>query len=165
MKKLLSLVIVALLFACEGPEGPRGATGPAGGLIVAESFEETVDLILSEDNYYQYTMVVPLSIELYESDMVLVYRLKGQVDGYDVWQLLPETVYTSSGDQFQYNYEHNFDYITVYIDSSPNFDYNELLPSDIQNQTFRAVILPVDFISSNRININNYNEVEKYLKK
>lgn len=167
MKKLTSLLLLcmAVFFtSCEGDPGPPGPQGPPGydgGIFVAQSFERNINLTAS--NNYQETVVVPLDIELYESDMVLVYHFRGQVDNYDVWEMLPETIYTSSG-EFQYNFEHNYDYITIFIDASATFNYNDLLPSDTMNQIFRVVILPVDFVNSRNIDISNYNEVVEFVK-
>ncbi|WP_053991301.1 hypothetical protein [Mangrovimonas sp. TPBH4] len=163
MKKLFALLMfTSLLFtACEGDQGPPGPPGQDGVYFVGQSFERTMDL--TSANNYQTTVEIPLSIDLYESDMVLVYRLIGQVDGYDVWKLLPETIYTSSG-EFQYNFEHNFDYVTIFMDFSATFNFNELLPSDTLDQIFRIVILPVDFVNSSNIDVTNYDEVMEFVQ-
>ncbi|HPF98096.1 MAG TPA: dihydrolipoamide dehydrogenase, partial [Mangrovimonas sp.] len=81
----------------------------------------------------------------------------------DVWKLLPETVYTNSG-EFQYGFEHNFDYVTIFMDFSSGFNFNDLFPSDNQNQIFRIVVLPVDFVNSSNIDINNYNQVMEFVQ-
>jgi len=163
MKRLLSFISVFALFlnSCEGPQGPPGFDGQNGTNIVGQSFERTINF--TSTNNYQETLEVPLNIELFESDMVLVYRLIGQVDGFDVWKALPETIYIDSVEEFQYNFEHNFDFITIFIESHPTFDFNLLTNDEMLNQTFRIVILPVDFINSNNIDINNYNDVKKFV--
>ena len=164
MKRILSVISVVALFlmSCEGPQGPPGFDGQDGIYLVGQSFERTLDF--TPNNNYQETVEVPLNIDLYESDMVLVYHLKGQVDGYDVWKPLPETVYIDANEEFKYNFEHNFDFITIFIESYPTFDYNLLLDSERLNQTFRIVILPVDLVNSGRIDINNYEDVKQYVK-
>ncbi len=164
MKRILSFFTVfALLFmACEGPEGPPGFDGLNGTNIVGQSFERTIDFTSS--NNYQQTIEIPLDIELFETDMVLVYHLKGQVDGYDVWKSLPETIYLDSGEEFQYNFEHNFDYVTIFIESHPAFDFNLLFDDESINQTFRIVVLPVDFVNSSNIDVNNYSDVIQYVE-
>lgn len=158
MKKIASFFLLAtvLFLSCEGPEGPPGQDG-----FVGQSFERTLNLLPT--NNFQQTVEIPLSIELFETDMVLVYRFLGQVDGYDVWKLLPETVYTNSG-EFQYGFEHNFDYVTIFMDFSSGFNFNDLFPSDNQNQIFRIVVLPVDFVNSSNIDINNYNQVMEFVQ-
>lgn len=161
MKRILSLISVfaLLITSCEGPQGPPGFDGFDGlnGVnFVGQSFERTIDFI---PNGYQETLEIPTNIELLESDMVLIYRLVGQSDGLDIWRLLPETVYTENGGEFRYNFEHNFDFVTIYIDAPTTFNFNSLLDSDLFGQTFRIVILPIDFVNSNALDITNINDV------
>lgn len=167
MTRILSFISVfaLLLTSCEGPQGPPGFDGFDGqdGInIVGQSFERTIDF--TSTNNYQETVEVPLDIELFESDMVLVYHLRGQVDGFDVWKPLPETVYINATEEFKYNFEHNFDFITIFIESHPTFDFNQILDDERINQTFRIVVLPVDFINSKNIDVNNYDDIKKYVK-
>ncbi len=167
MKRILTLISVfTLLFtACEGPQGPPGFDGfdgQDGVNFVGQSFERVIDF--STDNDYQETLEIPIDIELLESDMVLVYRLVDVVDDFDVWKLLPETVFTDNGGFFQYDFEHNFDFVTIFIDAPSTFNFNDLLPSDTDGQTFRIVILPVDFINSINLNLNDFNSVMNYVK-
>lgn len=163
MKRIISIISVfALLFtACEGDPGPPGPQGPQGTYIVGQSFERTVNFTAPN---YQETVEVPLDIQLFETDMVLVYHLKGQFDGYDIWKPLPETVSINSTEEFRYNFEHNYDLITIFIESHPNFDFSLLLDDERINQTFRIVVLPVDFVNSNDIDVSNYSDVMQYVQ-
>ena len=145
MKKItfLLLSLTFILTACEGdpgPPGPPGSSGQNGVNFVGQSFE--VNLDFTSSNNYAETVEIPLDIDLYESDMVLVYRLVDVVDGYDVWKSLPETVYVNDTEEFQYNFEHNFDFVTIFIESHPTFDYNLVLDDERINQIFRVVVLP-----------------------
>ncbi|APY07358.1 hypothetical protein BWZ20_03155 [Winogradskyella sp. J14-2] len=167
MKHILSLITVfTLLFtACEGdpgPPGPPGLPGQNGVNFVGQSFERTINFTSTND--YGVGLEIPLDIELLETDMVLVYRFLGQVDGFDVWRPLPETIYTSGGGEFQYNFEHNYDFVTIYLDAAPEFNFDLLLDEDRLDQTFRIVILPVDFINSNDINVNSFYDVAQYIQ-
>ncbi|WP_400079207.1 collagen-like protein [Winogradskyella sp. R77965] len=167
MKRILSFITVftLLLTACEGPQGPPGfdgfdgqdgQNGQNGVNFVGQSFESTIDFTAPD---YAVSIEVPLDIDLIESDMVLVYHLKDVVDEYDVWKPLPETVYVNSGEEFQYNFEHNFDFVTIFIESHPEFDFNQLFEDETLGQTFRIVILPVDFVNSSNLDINDFNAV------
>jgi len=167
MKKItfLLLSLTFILTACEGdpgPPGPPGSSGQNGVNFVGQSFE--VNLDFTSSNNYAETVEIPLDIDLFESDMVLVYRLVDVVDGYDVWKSLPETIYVNDTEEFQYNFEHNFDFVTIFIESHPTFDYNLVLDDERINQIFRVVVLPVDLINSNDIDINNYGEVMNYVE-
>ncbi len=157
MKKIpyLFLALTLLLTSCTGEDGIDGVN------IVGQSFERTTDLVAPN---FEQTFIIPNSIELFESDMVLVYHLVG-VDnrGYDIWRLMPDTVYTFDGQEFQYNYEHNFDLVTVFIEAPATFNFNSLLSGDVLDQTFRIVVLPVALASANNIDFSNINIVMQYV--
>ncbi|MDO1500880.1 dihydrolipoamide dehydrogenase [Winogradskyella maritima] len=159
MKRILTFItIISLFTACTTEE----VVEVQNNFIAAQSFERTVDLVAPN---YEQTFSIPTNIELFETDMVLAYHLVGvDADGFDIWRLLPDTVFTSTGEQFQYNFEHSFDLITLFIDAPSTFDFNSLLQGDTLDQTFRIVILPVDFINSNNIDATNFSEVMSYVK-
>ena len=53
-----------------------------------------------------YTVVLNYPYEIYNTDMVLVYRLSGVFQGDDVWKLLPETYFFDDGTlSFRYDYD------------------------------------------------------------
>ncbi|SHH47506.1 hypothetical protein [Winogradskyella jejuensis] len=164
MKRILTLITAfTLVFtACEGPQGPPGFDGLNGVNFVGQSFERTVDLVAPD---YRAEIEIPLDIELFETDMVLVYHLLGvDNDGFDIWRLLPDTVYTDNGLEFQYNFEHNFDFVDIFIEGPSTLDLSTLLPGDTLDQTFRIVILPVDFVNSVDLNLNDLNSVMNYVE-
>lgn len=167
MKRIITFISVftLLLTACEGPQGPPGFDGfdgQDGFNFVGQSFEKTINF--TSTNGYQETVEIPLDINLVESDMVLVYHLRGQIDGFDVWKSLPETVYINSTEEFQYNFEHNFDFVTIFIESHPTFDFNLLLDNERIDQTFRIVVLPIDFVNSSNLDINDYDSVMEFVQ-
>ncbi|MCK7590576.1 dihydrolipoamide dehydrogenase [Subsaxibacter sp. CAU 1640] len=161
MKNVLKLAFLLLLFtACEGDPGPPGADGIT---IVGQSFERTVNF--TEANGYEQYIQIPLNIELFPTDMILTYILWEQdpVTGNDVWRLIPQTVYTDAGEEFMYNYDYSFDEVRLFIDAPVSFDFNNLSTAATLNQTFRMVVLPVDFINSSTLDISNYNDVMQYV--
>lgn len=164
MKRILTLISVfaLLLTSCEGPQGPPGFDGLDGVNFVGQSFERTVDFIAPE---FRAEIQIPTNIELFESDMVLAYHLiETDADGFDVWRLLPDTVFTDDGQLFQYNFEHNFDFVDIFIEAPSTFNFNSLLPGDTLDQTFRIVILPIDFINSVDLNLSDFNSVMNYVE-
>lgn len=161
MKRTLSIISLfsILLTACVGDPGPPGEDGVT---IVGQSFEKTINLVAPD---YWTRFEIPLNIVLNEDDMVLVYHLIGEDnDDFDIWRLLPDTVYTATGEEFQYNFEHNFDFVDIFIEAPSTFDFNSLLLGDTLAQTFRVVILPVDFINSSNLDLTNYNTVMEYVQ-
>lgn len=161
MKRILTFFALALLLTnCTREEVVLVEEN--NFLFEAESFERTVDFV---DPDYFVSIEVPLDIFIDPDDMVLVYHLTGTDNqGFDFWRLLPDTVYTNDGQEFQYNFEHNFDFVDIFIEAPSTFNYSSLLPGDLIGQTFRVVILPVTFINSNDIDVKNFNEVFSYLQ-
>lgn len=159
MKRLLSFILAIFLFnSCTTEE----IVQVQENFFVAQSFERTTDLVAPN---YEASFEIPLNIQLVESDMVLVYHLVGvDNEGFDIWRLMPDTVYTNDGQEFQYNFEHNFDFVTVFIEGPSTFDFNSLVPGDTLDQTFRIVVLPVDFFNSGIVDITNMNDVMQYVQ-
>ena len=174
MKRILTFISVfaLLLTACEGPQGPpgfdglpgpQGPQGPAGqdgGIFVAQSFE-TPPLDFTSSNGYENTIAYPDDIEILDTDMILVYLLWDENP--DVWRLLPQTIYTDSG-EFQYNFQDNFTDVSIFLDAPSSFDFGTLLPGDTLDQFFRVVVLPVDLVNSQDIDVNNFNEVMNFVQ-
>lgn len=144
MKKvlILPLTILALfLSSCEGPQGPPGLDGIN---ILGQVFEVTIDL--NAANNFQQVITIPTSIEVYESDAILVYRWEGTFDGADIWTPLPAT-YFSLGDTFLYTFNHTFFDVKFFLDG--NFDLTELGPEWTNDQSFRIAIVPAEFADAN----------------
>jgi hypothetical protein len=164
MKHILSFISVftLLLTACTADQGPPGFNGNDGVNLVGQSFQRTIDF-LPESGYEKFIQI-PLTIELLETDMTLAYILweQDQFTGNDVWRLIPQIVYTDSGEQFQYNYDYSFDEVRLFIDAPINFNFNNLSTGATLNQTFKIVVLPVDLLNINDLDITNYDQVMEY---
>ena len=77
---------------------------------LSQVFETTVSF--TNSNGYSQLVDIPADIQVYESDVILVYWLEdvisdGGSDTFDVWTPLPQTIYTNQG-SFQYSYNHTF---------------------------------------------------------
>lgn len=161
MKKLFFAVFSLFIFtACEGDRGPMGPPGPQGPYIVGAVFE-IANVNLNPANNYSflgfYYDYIPDNIEIYPSDVVLIYLLEGVTDdGRDVWSLMPQTYYRNGG-TVQYNYNHTVSDFEIYLQG--NINLNSLPPNFTQNQVFRIALLPADFAMDNTINIEDYNSV------
>ena len=160
MKKILSIILLSLfVISCsnDGAPGPQGPPGEDG--LIGSTFEATVDF---EDPEYSVFIEVPGTIEVLESDAILVYLLEAvdEQTGADVWSLLPQTFYLEDG-EVQYNFNHTSFDVNIYLQG--NVPLNTLGSAFTDNQTFRMVVVPSDFALNSGVNLNNYNEVKAAL--
>ncbi|WP_245189427.1 hypothetical protein [Lunatimonas salinarum] len=154
----LIALVAGLLFSCEGPMGPAGPPGIDGldGVnIVGEVFE--VDATFNQQG--EFSVFGEYGFEILESDKVLIYRLDGVVEGMDVWTPLPRTVFRENG---IFNYSYDFTVVDFSIYMEGNFDLRTLGPEWVQNQIFRVLILPADFISG-RMDFNDMDAMLRML--
>ena len=153
MKKfsLLSILsLVVIMASCEGPAGPPGPPGFDGldgldGINILGKVLEIEGSFTAEDEYalfYEF----PQTVEVFESDIVLVYILWEQIEDngefFDVWRLLPQTRLLNQG-ILQYNFDHTFFDVSVFLEG--DFDLSTLGPGDTDNQIFRIAIMPAEF--------------------
>ncbi len=173
MKKaaLLFGTFIALLFiACEGPAGPPGfdgldgldgrdgVDGQDGVNILGNVFDVEGDFTL--ENEYQifvdFAEVAP-SLEVFETDVVLVYLLWDQTEDsngepVDIWRLMPQTRILDQG-LLQYNYDYTFLDVNMFLEA--DFDLGTLQPGDTDAQVFRIAVLPAEMTSSSRMDKSN----------
>lgn len=186
MKKLLtqlSVLFVAVILAqCTGPvgpmgpagldglPGPRGPQGPQGdpGVnILGKVFE--IEGNLNNANNYRLFFEFPQTVEVFESDVVLVYRLWEVIeeqgkDPLDVWRLLPQTVFLQQG-PMQYTFDHTFLDVSVMLEAQ--FNRGTLDRRWTEKQVFRVVVLPAEFGRNGRlpaVDYTNYEAVKAFYK-
>jgi hypothetical protein len=166
---LLSIIVFNVLQGCTGPEGPRGRDGINGqdgsngkdGLI-AEVFElRKVNFVLDKNN--EYTIYQKLTPKIFDSDVILIYRLTGTIDANTpIWQQIPRTLFIKDVGELDYDFDFSKEDFTIYAGGTYNL---ATTPQFINNQTFRIVIVPGAFSNklSKKIDYSNYNEVIKTL--
>ena len=169
MKKLSVFFLPLLLFAvfsCEGPIGPEGPQGPQGqpgenGVnILGAVFEIETDFNSENDFSTLFTFPADV-IEVFESDVVLVYLLWDVTeDDLPILRLMPQTIYLDDG-SFQYNFDYTYFDVNFFLDGA--YDFTTLEDSWTQNQTFRVVVVPADF-ANGRYDYSNYEATIKRLK-
>ncbi|WP_432410968.1 collagen-like protein [Rasiella sp. SM2506] len=148
MKKVLLLlaVSVSLFFvACEGDPGPPGPEGLPGVNILGQVFEVNVDFQFNNTTGLQEALVnIPTNVEVFESDVILVYRLEKVVNGNaDAWSPLPQNFFLDNGDIIQYVYNHTFFDVELLIDG--NFNLSTLGFDFTNDQIFRIAVVPSEF--------------------
>lgn len=156
MKKLnlfLGALITLFFISCEGPQGPPGLDGFDGldgidGQDGINILGKVVDIegSFTLDNNYSIFYEFPQSIEVFETDVVLVYLLWDQTedvngDPVDIWRLMPQTRILDQG-LLQYNYDYTFFDVNIFLES--DFNLGTLPSGDTDNQIFRIAILPAE---------------------
>ncbi len=166
MKFLFIALLSVVLFSCvmPGPEGPIGPKGEDGVNIVGKIIDVQGDF-LEKDNYkifYQF----PSDLEIYSTDIVLVYILweTAKVEGKDVdiWRLLPQTVVLNEG-VLQYNYDYTLKDVNIFLEGS-DLVLNSLTDAEKYNQVFRIAIMPAADLEAKSIDVNDINAVAKSAK-
>lgn len=156
MKTAVGVFSLLLMISCDvnsgtrGPEGPPGPPGPVG-----QGFEVVANFNANNEYLPEPFVFANYGAEALASDIVVVYWLfeEGTVD---IWQQLPATVYFDDG-QFQYAFDHTLDDVQLFLQGNINF--STLGPGYTQDQIFRVAILPVDYVQSNNIDLENMEEV------
>ena len=149
MKKiffLFTMTTALFLTSCEGDPGPPGEPGVN---ILGQVFETNVNFQYNPaNNIYEAPIIgIPSNIEVFESDVILVYRLDGQVtvggQATDVWSPIPQNFFLSDGLIIQYVFNHTFVDVELIIDGNLNGD--ELGSGFTNNQVFRIAVVPSEF--------------------
>ncbi|WKN31340.1 hypothetical protein PZB74_20525 [Porifericola rhodea] len=176
MKRSISFLSLIVLFfmSCEGPTGPEGPPGPQGqdGIdgfnIVGSVLEIETDFNPSNDYLVRFEFP-PDEVEVLESDIVLVYLLwdvteDSNGDPLPIWRLLPQNVFFDNGTVLQYNYDNTFLDVQIFLEGS--VDLSTLGNEWTQDQIFRIVVVPADFVNNARIDIDysDYYEVVRTFK-
>lgn len=144
--RLLSFALLVLAFsACDGSRGPVGPEGPPGPEILPTSFEFETEL--TAGNNFEFFYDIPDGIDVFESDMMLVYVLEDYIeeDDLDVWRQLPITEFTSGGTRV-------IDFDFTLVDVRIFMDANYPLSSADNSDEFwvRAVHVPAEFLNGNK---------------
>ncbi len=167
MRKI-SMVLGALLslfiISCEGPVGPPGYDGVDGrdgqdGINILGTVIDIEGDFVADD--YSIFYEFPQTVEVFESDVVLVYILweqteDGNGDPVDIWRLLPQTLLLNQG-ILQYNYDFTFFDVNIFLEA--DFDLSTLPSGDTDAQIFRIAVLPAEFAAGSRLDRSNVKAV------
>jgi hypothetical protein len=155
MKKIVLLIAIATTFLFQGCTTKEEIHAD----LLAEVFEVRTSFTAANN----YSRLVTLNPPIYNSDMVLVYRLFDVVNGQNLWRQLPQAVYLPQG-ELNYNFDFTRNDIEIFLES--DFDLATLGAFWSQNQVFRVVIIPGYFSNKNNnaIDFNDYNAVVKAFK-
>ncbi|WP_339840670.1 collagen-like protein [uncultured Maribacter sp.] len=174
MKKLnlfLGALVTILFISCEGPQGPSGFDGFDG--IDGEDGEDGVNILgqvmdiegtFTLENDFAIFYEFPQSVEVFETDVVLVYLLwdeteDGNGDLVDIWRLMPQTRILDQG-LLQYNFDYTFFDVNIFLES--DFDLSTLPAGDTENQVFRIAVLPAES-TTGKLDTSDINSVMAHL--
>lgn len=104
-----------------------------------------------------YSVVLNFPNSIYNSDMVLIYRLNGTTSqGNDIWKLLPESYFFDDG-TLDYRFVNDFTKVDAEI-RLEGFNLADLNPNIRLNQIIRVVVIPGFFgnRSTNQVDFNDY---------
>lgn len=165
---LVFLLSSIVFYSCEGPVGAPGPQGPQGptGAPGPESIVFDIQGTLNAGNDYSLYYQFPQSIEVFESDAVLVYRLWGQQEipgdaPADVWRLMPVTAFVNNG-MIQYSFDHTFMDMSIFLDG--NVPLANLNATWLSNQVFRVVIVPGYFVGNGKRSLDEFKDYETVKK-
>ncbi|WP_341224655.1 hypothetical protein [uncultured Arcticibacterium sp.] len=169
MKKLLFIAsaLVIGFSSCRGPagyDGLDGAPGPAGqdgGLVYASAFELILDF--TPANGFEH--VEPYGFDVYPADVVLVY-IKWDDDDVlgPIWRPLNQTAYLDQGIlTYEYDFGTNDNDITegnvrLYLGGNIA-DFSTLDGAYLNDQLFRVVVVPAEFLETARLKSKSYEDV------
>jgi hypothetical protein len=68
----------------------------------------------------------------------------------------------NSGDILQYNYDHTFFDVEIFLDGTA--DFGALDPAYLEDQVFRIAVLPADYAKNNNIDMTDFSGVMKSMK-
>lgn len=147
----------------DGLDGRDGIDGQDGINILGKVIDIEGDFTPEDD--YSIFFEFPQTIEVFETDVVLVYILFDQTEDsngevVDVWRLLPQTIILDQG-LLQYNYDHTFLDVNIFLDA--DFDLATLLPGDTDNQVFRIAVLPAESTGKSSVDRTDISSVMSVL--
>jgi hypothetical protein len=152
MKRIILLLAISTTFLFQGCTTNEEIKAD----LLAEVFEVRASFTAANN----YSRLITLNPPIYNSDMVLVYRLFDVINGQSVWRQLPQAVYIAQG-ELDYNFDFTRNDINLFLES--DFDLATLGATWSQNQIFRVVIIPGYFSNKNNkaVDFNDYNAVVK----
>ncbi len=111
-----------------------------------------------------YTIYQKLTPNIFASDVLLIYRLSGLVNGNvtkPIWQQIPKTLFfKDSSNELDYDFDFSKEDFTIY--AGGNYPLNTT-PEYINGQTFRIVIVPGAF--SNKSSVSRTLSYEEAIAK
>lgn len=141
MKKIITLLAIVGIFSFQSCTVTDNSPIVDNDTI-STVFENKIPYNFTSNNNYIVRFIFPTPI--YSSDMVLVYRLAGTLNGKDLWEFLPETYYFANGTRdFSYNFNFTNSFVDIYLNGN---DLISVPSANRLSQIFRIVVVPADIV-------------------
>ncbi|MBO9616070.1 MAG: hypothetical protein J7619_25475 [Dyadobacter sp.] len=159
---LLLLAVLALFQSCTGPKGDPGPQGVPGDSYVGQTFD-IVKVDFTAANKYSYTLnFKQQNIKVVPTDAVLVYVYWNDAGGLKAYRPLPQTAYlTNPNGIITYSFDRTDDDMMIFMDGNVNL--GSLATDWTRNFEFRVIVIPSDPLkrANAEVDLNNYEEVVK----
>ena len=160
-RKLLPLLLLAVLALFQSCRGPKGDPGPQGGDVLGRTFD-IVKVDFTANNKFGYVLNFKQeNIPVLPTDAVLVYVYWNNQGSLKAYRPLPQTAFLDNGVLVTYNFDRTDEDMEIFIDS--NIDPAKLATDWTRNFEFRVVVIPSDPLkrANAEVDLNNYEEVVK----
>lgn len=160
-RKLLPLLLFAVVAMFQSCRGPKGDPGPQGGDVLGRTFDITNVNFNSGNNWGYALNFDQQKIKVLPTDAVLVYVYWNDQGGLKAYRPLPQTAFGTNGLIVTYNFDRTDKDMEIFIDS--NVPRNQLATDWTNGFEFRVIVIPSDPLLRNNaeVDLNDYNAVVK----
>jgi hypothetical protein len=159
-RKLLPLLLLAVIALFQSCTGPKGDPGPQGGDVLGQTFDIiNVDFTAANDWSYALSFATE-KIEVLPSDAVLVYVYWNDAGGLKAYRPLPQTAFLTNG-IVTYNFDRTDKDMSIFLDA--NIPRANIATDWTRGFEFRVVVVPSDFLqrTNAEVDLNSYESVVK----
>lgn len=160
-RKLLPLLLLAVLALFQSCRGPKGDPGPQGGDVLGQTFD-IINVDFTANNNFGYLLnFKDKNINVLPTDAVLVYVYWIEKGGLKAYRPLPYTAFLDNGVLVTYNFERTDKDMEIFMDS--NTDLPKLATDWTRGFEFRVIVIPSDPLqrTNAEVDLNNYEAVVK----
>ncbi len=161
----LVLALALILPSCKGDTGPAGPAGPAGAdgedaefSIITISFTGE-DAGISGSNSFYDVSVPEMTQDIVDNGCVVVYINDAMSDTPDSGWILMPFILSISGESIMFSFMYELGQVTfAYFASEPTWPYSSTTWYHYKIVMFKGIV-------PNQLNLNSFEEVERYCQK